>query len=226
VLSGSEFSTSLNLEIMIVAGLTGNYGMGKSTVARLFRELGASTIDTDEIVRALLREEDVLAEIRGIFGSGVIRDGLVDRKALADEVFAHPHLRRALEDVLHGRVFSKVDERLAGLSSEGCQVAIVEAPVLFERGYQNRFDAIITVHAPEEVALRRLESKGVSTEEGRRRLGSQFPVDMKRLRSDWGVDNSGTVDETRRQVERVYQELLARGAGKSRHSRGSDHGGN
>src|SRR5512137_1840859 len=133
---------------MTVAGLTGNYGMGKSTVARLFRELGASTIDTDELVRSLLTEEEVLSEVRETFGPGVIKDGIVDRKALADAVFADAHLRIGLENILHTRVFGKVEDVLSRLSSQGCQVAIIEAPVLFERGYQNRFDAVITVHTP------------------------------------------------------------------------------
>jgi dephospho-CoA kinase len=211
---------------MTVAGLTGNYGMGKSTVARLFRELGACTIDTDELVRSLLTEEEVLSEVREAFGPEVMRGGIIDRKALADAVFADAHLRIGLENILHARVFRRVEDALSRLSSQGCQVAIVEAPVLFERGYQNRFDAVITVHTPEEVALRRLEAKGISRQEGLRRLESQFPVETKCLRSDWSIDNSGTPEETRQQVEYVYRELVDLDNRQTGGPRGSGHGGN
>lgn len=211
---------------MIVVGLTGNFGMGKSAVARMFRELGAYTIDTDELVGKILLEQDTLESIRETFGEEVLREGRVDKAALADAVFEHPHLRIALENILHARVFGMIAETLPRLHSDGHRVVVIEAPILFERGYQNRFDRIITVHTTDEVALQRLEARGISRAEGLRRLRSQFPVRTKVAGSDWEIDNSGTPEETRRQVESLYRELIALSAEPDGYRRGPSHHGN
>ena len=197
---------------MTVVGLTGNFGMGKSTVARMFRQLGAMTIDTDEIVRALLDDAGTVYEIRKAFGDVVVKDGVVDRKALAELVFKEPPLRILIEDIIHPRVFNEVDRIISSIPErERPTVVVVEAPVLFERGYQNRFDAIVTVFTSEETAIGRLMDKGVGEDEAMRRLRSQFPAEMKTGKSDFVVDNGGDEEETRRQVDLIYQELAARG---------------
>ncbi|MFZ5996422.1 MAG: dephospho-CoA kinase [Nitrospirota bacterium] len=194
---------------MIVVGLTGNYGMGKSTVAGMFKEAGALTIDTDEIVKELLREPAVINEIKNAFDEDVVANNVINKKKLADIVFQNPHLRISLENILHPKVFEEVNKRLSRIHSGDAAVVIIEAPVLFERGYQNRFDKIITVFASEEVTLKRLKAKGIPEEEALRRLKSQFPSGMKIGKSDFTIDNSGDPEETRKQVETVYEELAA-----------------
>ncbi|MBI3592357.1 MAG: dephospho-CoA kinase [Nitrospirae bacterium] len=201
---------------MTIIGLTGNYGMGKSSVAKMFRELGAITIDTDDIVRGLLKDSAVIYEIKKAFGEDIIQRSAVsgqpseiNRKMLADIVFEHPHLRISLEDILHPRVFKKIDEELLKISRPGKEtIVIIEAPVIFERGYQNRFDKIITVFTSEEIAIQRLKEKGISEEVARQRLKSQFPIEMKMSKSDYKIDNSKELSDTRGQVEFIYQELL------------------
>lgn len=194
---------------MIVVGLTGNYGMGKSTVARMFKEAGALTIDTDEIVKELLREPAVMNEVKDAFGEDIVENNVINKKMLADIVFQNPHLRISLENILHPRVFAEIDKRLSRIPSGDAAVVIIEAPVLFERGYQNRFDRIITVFASEEVTLSRLKAKGIPEEEALQRLKSQFPSEMKLGKSDFTIDNSHDPEQTRKQVEAVYQELAA-----------------
>lgn len=194
---------------MIVVGLTGNYGMGKSTVAKMFRELGAATIDTDDIVRELLREPELILEIKNAFGDDVVEQEGVNKQLLAGIVFDYPHLRISLENILHPRVFNKVDEKIANLRAGGAGIVVVEAPVLFERGYQNRFDKIVTVYTPDETAVERLEGKGVPVEPARKRLNSQFPIAMKLSGSDYTVDNSGSPAKTRERVEFICRELTA-----------------
>ena len=193
---------------MLVIGLTGNYGMGKSTVAKMFRELGAASIDTDHIVRELFEDPAVIYEIKKLFGDELARGGAVDKARLADVVFRNPHLRIALEDILHPRVFRKVDEELEKLSHDSADVVVIEATVIFERGYQNRFDKIITVHAPEETAIRRLEEKGVPGHKALERLKSQFPSEMKTGKSDFTIDNGKDLEHTAKQVKEIYRELL------------------
>jgi dephospho-CoA kinase len=194
---------------MIVVGLTGNYGAGKSTVARMFRDLGATNIDTDKIVRRLLEEGDVIEEIREAFGEEALSGGAVDKKWLAEWVFRDAHARVTLEDILHPRVFRKVQEELSGISCEGECIVIVEATVVFERGHQGKFDKIVTVYAPEEITFERLKEKGIPEADARQRLGSQLPAEIKMRGSDFVIDNSMGIESTREQVRTIYQELLS-----------------
>ncbi|MDI6728652.1 MAG: dephospho-CoA kinase [Thermodesulfovibrionales bacterium] len=191
---------------MIIIGLTGNYGMGKSTVARMFGDLGAVVIDTDDIVRELLKDSAVIYEIKKAFGEDIIQKTGINKKLLAEIVFEYPHLRISLENILHPRVFKKIDEEIAKITDTSA-IVIIEAPLIFERGYQNRFDKIITVYALEEIAIKRLKEKGISEEDARKRLKSQFPIEMKISKSDFAIDNSRDIENTRRQVEEIYSRL-------------------
>ena len=128
---------------------------------------------------------------------------------LAEWVFRDPHARVTLEDLLHPRVFHKVKEELSGISCEGECIVIVEATVIFERGYQGQFDKIATVYAPEETALNRLKDKGITEAAARQRLGTQLPIEMKMRGSDFIVDNSRDTEGTKEQVRALYQELLS-----------------
>jgi dephospho-CoA kinase len=198
---------------MIIIGLTGNYGMGKGTVARMFGDLGAVVIDTDDIVRELLKDITVIYEIKKAFGEDIIQQSAIsgqpseiNKRMLAEIIFEHPHLRISLENILHPRVFKKIDEEIAKITDTSA-IVIIEAPVIFERGYQNRFDKIITVYASEEIAINRLKEKGISEEDARKRLKSQFPIEMKISKSDFAIDNSRDLENTRRQVEEIYSRL-------------------
>jgi|WetSurMetagenome_2_1015567.scaffolds.fasta_scaffold00320_12 dephospho-CoA kinase len=194
---------------MTVVGLTGNYGSGKSAVAGMFRALGAITMDTDDIVRSLLEEPEVIRDIRRMFGEEVMENGAINRKRLADIVFNDPRLRLALEDILHPLVFERTDREISKLNCAGPCIVVIEAPVVFERGYQSRFDRIITVYTGEDVNMRRLLDKGISEADAVRRLGSQLPVEIKMRGSDFVIDNSGDIEGSREQVRAVYQDLLS-----------------
>lgn len=194
---------------MIIVGLTGNFGMGKSTVAKIFRELGAETIDTDEIVRELLNQEEVIQEIRQAFGDYIVTDNILNKKLLTQLVFDNPHLRICLEDILHPRIFKKIEYEIYNVKTKSDKkIIIIEAPIIFERGYQNRFDVIITVFTTIDLAIERLGNKGVSEAEARKRLNSQFPIEMKVNKSDYSIDNSKTYEYTKEQVMEIYQRLL------------------
>lgn len=198
---------------MTVIGLTGNYGMGKSTVARMFGDLGAIVIDTDDIVRELLKDSAVIYEIKKAFGDDIVQKTghrtqktEINKRMLAEIIFEHPHLRISLENILHPRVFKKIDEEIAKITDTSA-IVIIEAPVIFERGYQNRFDKIITVYTSEDIAIQRLKEKGISEEDARKRLKSQFPVEMKISKSDFAIDNSRDIENTKRQVEEICSKL-------------------
>jgi dephospho-CoA kinase len=201
---------------MAIIGLTGNYGMGKSTVSKIFEELGAIVIDADSIVRELLEKEELISMIKDTFGDDVIKmednKPRIDKKKLADIVFENPHLRISLENILHPLVFKKINEKIEQIrqitkDQKTEPLIIIEATVIFERGYQNRFDKIITVYTDEETAIKRLLNKGISEDDIKKRLKSQFPVEMKINKSDFVVDNSKDLEYTRYQVMEIYKRL-------------------
>lgn len=195
---------------MIKVGLTGNYGMGKSTVAKYFSKLGAYVIDTDALVSELLEKKEVVEEVRKLLGDDVVTDGKLDKKKIAKIVFKNPFMRIYLENILHPLVFRRIEEIIEGINTRGePKIVVIEAPVIFERGYQNRFDIIVTVFCTEEQAIERLKKKGVKEEDAKERLNSQFPIEMKKEKSDYLIDNSGSLEDTYLQVEAVFQKLVA-----------------
>ncbi|MCX8033724.1 MAG: dephospho-CoA kinase [Thermodesulfovibrio sp.] len=195
---------------MIKVGLTGNFGMGKSTVAEFFKKLGAYVINADKLVESLLEEPDVVEEIERLFGKEVLINGKLNKKYIANIIFENPLMRIYLENIIHPRVFEKIDAIIKNIPSRGePTIVVVEAPIIFERGYQNRFDIIITVFTDEEIAIKRLEEKGISKEESMKRLKSQFPIEMKKSKADYIIDNSGSLEDTALQVEAIFQKLIA-----------------
>ncbi len=205
---------------MLLVGLTGNYGMGKSTVLSLFEKLGAVAIDADEIVRMLLQRGDVLEKIRRLLGDRVFReDGGLDTQRVADIIFRDAGLRRRLEDILHPLVFEEVDIFLDKIEAPE-KVVLIEVPLLFEREYEGRLNRIITVHTSDDTALARAGLKGMSRENALLRLEAQLPVSEKIGRSDFAIDNNGSLTDTEAQVKEIYAALL-REAKKNGNNKGA-----
>jgi dephospho-CoA kinase len=193
---------------MLLAGLTGNYGMGKSTVLAMFKKLGAHVIDSDEIVKTLLEEKSVLAQVRKVLGSRVFRsNGSLDKGKVADAIFKDNRLRQALEDLMHPLVFDRIHSLIGGIKNKD-KVIIIEVPLLFEGNYESGFDRTITVHTEENTALYRLENKGVNREEALLRTRAQLPIDEKVRKSDYSIDNKGSSEETLAEVKEIYKKLL------------------
>jgi len=193
---------------VLLIGLTGNYGMGKSSVLPMFQRLGALTLDTDKMVKSLLREKPVLKKIKGLFGNDIFnKNGSLNKKKVSHVIFQNDRLRRSLEDILHPLVFEKIH---LFLSKSKCQdkIIIIEVPLLFEGGYENSFDKIITIFSQEEKALNRLKKKGIKPLEAVQRLKYQLPIEEKIRRADFIIDNNMTIDQTRRQVKIIHKKLV------------------
>jgi dephospho-CoA kinase len=179
-------------------GVTGNYGMGKSAALDAFRELGAAVINTDEVVAELLEEGPVLQKIRAAFGGRVFMpDGRIHKKALADIIFSDAGKKRTLEEILG----EKLDELADG--AQGSMV-FIEVPLIFEGGYEEQFDKIITVYCDEPLALARLEEAGVEKRDAAMRLSEQMPIEEKIRRSDFTIDNNGAPAEIRKRARYIY----------------------
>jgi len=193
---------------MLLVALTGNYGMGKSTVLSLFRKSGVPTLDTDRIVESLFRSKKILGKIKQLLGEKVFNEsGSLNKKKVADIIFKSASLRRSLEDILHPFVFDKIKDFIDKMNIND-KILIIAVPLVYERGYEDRFDRIIVVHTREEIAVSRLGKKGIPKKDVLLRLKAQLPIEKKKKKADFLIDNSGTIEETKIQVKVIYKNLL------------------
>jgi dephospho-CoA kinase len=202
---------------MLVAGLTGGIASGKSTVSQLFEQSGVPVICADELAHEAVKPgSPALDEIREVFGDDTIdHEGNLDRAAMARLVFHDPGLRKKLESIIHPRVSEGKMRRLKELERQGHSVALVDVPLLYETGWDKDFDLVIVVHVPRDVQLTRLVQRDkMAPEDALARLESQMPIDEKRDRADRVIDNSGSLEQTRQQVEALVLRLRAM-AGKT-----------
>ncbi|HEX9192088.1 MAG TPA: dephospho-CoA kinase [Candidatus Deferrimicrobiaceae bacterium] len=197
---------------MRVYGLTGNIGSGKSTVAAMFREAGIPVLDADRISREVTAPGS--PAYRGIvkeFGTGILGpDGAIDREKLAGIVFSDPSRRALLERITHPAILAEMKESMGRLAREGHAAAIVEAALVHESGRKGLLEAVIAVRCDPSVQLRRLAARGGMTrEQAEARMAAQMDPEEKARASDYVIDNSGDLEATRRQVERLARSLLA-----------------
>lgn len=192
---------------MITVGLTGNYGMGKSSVLALFRELGAETLDSDAIVAELLRVKRVVKGMKRLLGKEVVdRKGRLDKKAVARKIFSDEQARRALEDYLHPMVIRAIRGRIRALKKKG-RVLVVEVPLLFEGGHEDNFDRTITVYSSRERSIARLVKSGIQRPEAVARLRAQMPITLKKKKADFRINNNGSRSELKGRVEPIFRLL-------------------
>jgi dephospho-CoA kinase len=192
-----------------VLGLTGGIGSGKSTVARLIRELGVPVLDADQLAREVVEPgRPALAEVAATWPAAIGPDGRVDRKRLAAIVFADPAQRLRLEAIMHPRIQALGDERLAALADQGATLAFYEASLLVESGRYKDFDGLVVVTASPEAQLARVLARGDLTEaEARARIAAQLPLAAKVPLATHLIDNGADLSSTRTEVERLVASL-------------------
>jgi len=180
-------------------------------VAAMLREAGIPVLDADRISREVTapggRAYDAVVQA---FGRGIVRDdGSIDRKRLGEIVFSDPGSRERLERITHPAIFEAMKEAIAGIEREGHRAAVVEAALVHESGRKGLFEAVISVTCDRETALSRLADRdGMSRSEAEARLRAQMDADRKADASDYVIDNSGTLDATRRRIAALAGVLL------------------
>jgi dephospho-CoA kinase len=191
---------------MFVIGLTGSIGMGKSTTARFFADVGVPVHDADATVHRLY-EGQAAPLIEAAF-PGTTSGGKVDRAKLAARVLGDKSALRQLETVVHPLVRQAEMQFLAQAEAAGAPVAVLDIPLLFETGGQERVDAVVTVSAPPEVQRSRLlERPGMTAEKLEALIANQLPDPEKRRRADFIVDSSQGFDAARAQVADILRQV-------------------
>lgn len=198
---------------MLVLGLTGSVGMGKSTVAGMFADEGAATFNADDTVHALYR--GAAAPLVEAEFPGTVVDGVVDRARLGQKVLGDKGALARLERIVHPLVRKAEEDFRAHAAGEGRRIVLLDIPLLFEKGSETRMDAVIVVSAPAEIQRERVLARpGMTEERFDSILASQMPDAEKRLRAHFVIDTGGSLERTRGEVRDVLRALAATASAK------------
>ncbi len=193
---------------MIVIGLTGSIGMGKSTTAKMFAEAGVPVHDSDEAVHRLYLGAAVPL-VEAAF-PGVTVDGRIDRNLLGQRVIGNSEAIRKLETIVHPLVRADADAFLARNRATGAKLAVLDIPLLFETGGRDRVDKVVVVSAPADIQRKRVLARpGMTPEKFEAILARQVPDTEKRRLADFVVDTGAGMEAARRSVEQIIQALTA-----------------
>lgn len=216
---GNETETSaeqIQESGMRIIGLTGGIASGKSSVALLLAQLGASIVDADQLARdAVLPGTEAYTAIVEQFGPAILNsEGSLDRKRLGELIFSDPEAKRRLEAIVHPAIQRLAEKNLSCLREKEVKVAVYMAALLVEAGAMNRVDEIWVVYLDGESQLQRLMSRdSLTREDALRRIDSQMPMEQKKSYGKVVIDNSGSWEDTERQVRKVWErEILKAGA--------------
>ena len=196
---------------MLIVGLTGGIGSGKSTVARMLKDEGAYVIDFDYLARLVVEpDKPAWRDIIDYFGPEILSpDRSLNRSALAKIIFSDDKSRKVLEGFTHQRIFEERDALVKAIKKKDPNaVVIIDFPLLFELGLSKKFDKVILAFVSRDVQLERvIKRDGLPREEVERRLNAQIPIEEKKFLSDYIIDTNGSLNDTRDQVRKVTHEL-------------------
>ncbi len=190
--------------------VTGGLSCGKSTVCRLFKELGAYVVSADEVVHQLLSSSSALTQqVVELFGAEIIDNGQIDRSKIAKIVFRQPTKLKSLEELLHPAVRDEIEKQYQRTASNSKNsLFIVEIPLLFETGAEKFYDATIAVVADNEYCLQRfVKSTGQDEAEFKRRMARQLSQEEKAARADYVIVNNGNLTDLHSAVSSLFKKL-------------------
>ncbi|HCX89560.1 MAG: dephospho-CoA kinase [Deltaproteobacteria bacterium CG12_big_fil_rev_8_21_14_0_65_43_10] len=195
----------------MIIGVTGGIASGKSTVTKFFIDLGAYLIDWDVLGHeVMLPQKRAWKGVVDYFGTEILNEDLsINRQILGQLVFNKPEKLQRLNQIVHPEIF-KEDKRLVEKirSEDPNAIIIKDVPLLTAEIKQTLVDKAVVVYATEENQIRRLKDRGFTVEEARRRIGAHVSIDEKMKFADFVIYNDGSIEETRRQVEKIYDQIL------------------
>jgi dephospho-CoA kinase len=191
----------------IILGLTGSFGSGKTTVARILHSLGARVIDADRLAHgSLARGKPAYRKAVRVFGRDILKkDSSIDRRKLAAKVFCDRKLLSRLNRIIHPEVIRKIEEEIRNSAKK---VIVLDVPLLVEAGLKNSVDKLIVVSVSPSTQIKRAGKKtGLNRREISRRIRCQLPLAIKIRLADFVIDNNGSLSKTKKQVKQVWQYL-------------------
>jgi len=196
---------------MKILGLTGNIACGKSTVAAIFKELGATLIDADKVARDIVgKGNPALKKIIKHFGNEILnKDGTLNREKLGRKVFNDEKARQILNDITHPEIFKEINNLIEKYRSEGQKIVIIEATLIVEREKLKKIiDKLIVVSASKDIQIKRLKERdGFSKEHAILRINSQIPIEEKIKHADYVIHNDSDISNIKNQVETIWKDL-------------------
>lgn len=191
--------------------ITGGIASGKTTVCRILKDHGALTLNSDEIIHQLLREDPIcIQKVKELLGPTVASQEGIDRKKVADIVFNDPEKLQALESLLHPILLKRIDETFNKAEGEGTgNCFVVELPLVQEIGKEKEFDLIVAVVSDEKEALKRFTQAGFSKETFQKRSARLWNQEKKAQKADYVIKNDGNIDELKHQVVEMMKEKLS-----------------
>ena len=197
--------------MILKVGLTGGIASGKSTIGRILRELGATVVDADDIVRQLYQPGQRGYELlRRFYGDQILTsDGAIDRVRLSEIAFADPDAANTLNALIHPIVVEEEHRRMRERELEGGpdEIIVVEATLLLESGGKKRYDRIVVVDVEPEEQVRRGVARGMDEGEVRRRMARQLPREERLAAADYVLSSEGSLEETRSRTEELFRKL-------------------
>ena len=202
---------------MIVIGVTGGLGTGKSTVARLFGQLGAVIIDADKVAHEVMEPKRLAwRQLVKAFGPDILNeDETINRRWLAQRIFRDPQARAELEGIVHPQVLRHIKQQLRRLSRlrrgrnrDRVKAVVLDVPLLLETGSDALVDVVVVVTAPPEIQRQRLLERGMSEADAAARMAAQWELKKKLAKAHHVVENANGLEQTRRQVTSLWNQLL------------------
>lgn len=198
--------------MVMLIGLTGGIGAGKSTVAQLFEERGVPIVDADAIARDVVKPgEPALAELVEHFGDSILgADGELNRGKLAEVAFADAESHEALNAIMHPAISAETAKRIDALHGDH-SVIVHDVPLLVEAGLAGNYDLTVLVDTPAQIRLQRLtELRGMDPEDAKKRIAAQATDEQRRAACDVALDNSGDIEHLRAQFEEMWERFISR----------------
>jgi dephospho-CoA kinase len=199
---------------MFTLGIVGGVASGKSAAAGALVRRGAILVDADQVGHEILEDPEVMAAFRQRWGDSVVGpDGQIVRREVAKRVFGDDPMatreREFLNSVSHPRIGERLRERLDELQSQGVSLVVLDAALLFETGWDQLVDGVLFVDTPRDQRLQRALQRGWTPEQFAAREKSQWPVEQKRSRATWVIENSGSLEQLDAAVEKVWSRITA-----------------
>jgi dephospho-CoA kinase len=192
---------------MILVGITGIVGSGKTTVSAMLEKEGLELIDLDIIAKEIIRQEGIISDIGKAFGGSCVTDGMINSKKVAELVFRNKEAREKLESIIHPLIDAEMHRRINRLKAQGTKTVIIDGPLIFEKGLHKELNRTIVVSGKAETIRTRLKKRGMDEGDATRRMASQIPLEEKEAQADYIIRNDGTMADLETEVGNLLKQI-------------------